>query len=229
MNLKFRNKIDSTTFDNLMEKDGNVAYELSCLASNIKKEVIQVLDSFLSLLKKYEERKPHNMFSLMLDPIFETLYLVSPFIGLEQGKAIVEKYDKKSLFPMLLICYYHLHPFVDSEKGVVDERVEEDMNLDIFEMITNTSEPTTELVNRELMIFRHYKLNVEDIRCPLHWWEKHGNMFPIVGFCVRQILGIIGSQIEIEIIFSLPRILTSIRKCHLQLENLDKLIFVSKN
>jgi hypothetical protein len=52
MNLKFRDEIDSTTFDNLMEEDGNVTYELSCLASNIKKEVIQVLDSFLSTLKK---------------------------------------------------------------------------------------------------------------------------------------------------------------------------------
>jgi hypothetical protein len=77
-----------------MEKDGNVAYELSCLASNIKKEVIQILDYFLSFLRKYEERKAHNMFSLMLDPRFKTLYFVSSFIGLEQGKAIVEKYDQ---------------------------------------------------------------------------------------------------------------------------------------
>ncbi len=26
MNLKFKNEIDSTTFDNLMEEDGNVIY-----------------------------------------------------------------------------------------------------------------------------------------------------------------------------------------------------------
>ncbi len=32
--------------DNLMEEDANVVYELSCLASNIKKEIIQVLDFF---------------------------------------------------------------------------------------------------------------------------------------------------------------------------------------
>jgi hypothetical protein len=38
INLKFRNKIDFATFDNLMEKDGNVVYELSCLASNIKQK-----------------------------------------------------------------------------------------------------------------------------------------------------------------------------------------------
>jgi len=32
----------------------------------------------------------------MLDPRFKTFYLVSSFISLEQGKAIVEEYDKKN-------------------------------------------------------------------------------------------------------------------------------------
>jgi hypothetical protein len=40
-------------------------------------------------------------------------------------------------------CYYHLHPLVESQRGVVNKRVEEEKSLDIFEMITNTSEPTT--------------------------------------------------------------------------------------
>jgi hypothetical protein len=32
-------------------------------------------------------------------------------------------------------------------------------------------------------------------------WGKHEAMFPIVGFLVCQILGIVGSQIEIEMFF----------------------------
>ncbi len=64
-------------------------------------------------------------------------------------------------------CYYHLHPLVESERGVVDQRVEEDMIFDIFEMTTNTSHPTMELVNRELLIFKHYQVDVKDIKCPL--------------------------------------------------------------
>ncbi len=44
-------------------------------------------------------------------------------------------------------------------------------------------------------------------RCPLQWREKHENMFPTVGFCARQILKIVGPQIEIEIIFSLVEFL----------------------
>jgi hypothetical protein len=34
----------------------------------MKVEVCGVLDSFLSFLRKYEEKKTHNMLSLMLDP-----------------------------------------------------------------------------------------------------------------------------------------------------------------
>jgi hypothetical protein len=50
-------------------------------------------------------------------------------------------------------------------------------------------------------------MDVKNIKCPLQWREKHESMFSIVGFCVRHILGIVGSQIEIERIFLLDRIL----------------------
>jgi hypothetical protein len=72
------------------------------------------------------------MFTLMLDPRFKTFCLVYSFIGHEQGKAIVEKYDKKSLFPMFLKCYYHLHPLVEFERGIVEQKVEEDRSLDFL-------------------------------------------------------------------------------------------------
>jgi len=83
----------------------------------------------------------------MLDPRFKTLHLVSSFIGCEQGKAIVEEYDNFFKFPMFLKCSYHLHPLVEFARDVVDQRVEEDMSLDIFEM-GNSSGPTTKLVNQ---------------------------------------------------------------------------------
>jgi len=67
MSLKFKDEIDSATLDNLMEEDGNVVYELSCLASNIKKGSSSSFRFFSFLLKKYEEKKAHNMFSLMLN------------------------------------------------------------------------------------------------------------------------------------------------------------------
>jgi hypothetical protein len=64
MNIKFRNGIDYATYGNLMWEDANVVFDLSCLVSNIKKEVVGVLDYFLSFLKNNEENKSHNMFFL---------------------------------------------------------------------------------------------------------------------------------------------------------------------
>jgi len=85
--------------------------------------------------------------------------------------------------------------------GIVDQGVEKDNSLDIFEMTTNTSEPTMELINREFFIFKHYQVDVKNMKCLSQWWEKHESMFLIVGFCVKQILGIVRSQIEMERIF----------------------------
>ncbi len=57
------------------------------------------------------------MLSLMLDPRLKTLCLVSLFIGLEQGKTSVEKYDNLKKILILMKCYYHLHPLVEFERG----------------------------------------------------------------------------------------------------------------
>ncbi len=67
------------------------------------------------------------------------------------------------------------------------------------------------------------------MKCPFQWWEKHESVFLIVGFCAKQILGIVGSQFEMERIFSLVRIFTSHKECLLQSKNLDNLIFVNTN
>ncbi len=65
------------------------------------------------LLKKYEKRKAHNILSLMLDYRFKTFHLVSSFIGCEQGKAIVEEYDKFFYFlcfsNVIIICIHWLN------------------------------------------------------------------------------------------------------------------------
>ncbi len=53
------------------------------------------------------------MFSFMLDLNFNNLCLMSSFIGLEQGKAIVEEQDKKTLYPMLK-CHHHMHPLFEN-------------------------------------------------------------------------------------------------------------------
>jgi hypothetical protein len=44
-------------------------------------------------LKKFDERKAHNMLALMLDSRFKSLCLMSSFIAHDQGLTIVEQYD----------------------------------------------------------------------------------------------------------------------------------------
>jgi len=96
-------------------------------------------------LKKYEEKKVHNTLSLMFNPRFQNLHLMFSFIGLEQVKFIVEKYNIKTLYPMLLKCYHHLHSLF--ENAIVHQGVYEDCNLDIFKMTTSTNEPTKEFAS----------------------------------------------------------------------------------
>jgi hypothetical protein len=60
LKLKKENKI-IPLFESLMEDDSIIFYELYLLAFDIRREVINVLDSFLSFLKKYKNKKAHNI------------------------------------------------------------------------------------------------------------------------------------------------------------------------
>ncbi len=88
-------------FETLMKEEFSVVLELICLTSKSKKEVCIVLDSFLSFLTKYKEKKTHNILSLMLNPRFKNLCLVSSFIHHQQGYlTIVGEYAESSLYPI---------------------------------------------------------------------------------------------------------------------------------
>jgi hypothetical protein len=114
----------------------------------MNKEVIGVIDSFISFWTKYDGKKPHNMQALMLDPRFKSLILISnPFIDHELGVAIAIKFDEKSLYFILFLkSYHHLHPLSKIESSFVNKS-NEDNSLDIFEMVTSTNDLTKELVN----------------------------------------------------------------------------------
>jgi hypothetical protein len=78
------------------------------------------------------------MLSLMLDPRFKSLRLVSFLIGRQQIVSIVEEYDQQSLFPMLLKCYHILHTMAKFEH-VANMQIDEESSLDIFEMYVGTN------------------------------------------------------------------------------------------
>lgn len=108
-----------------------------------------------------------NLFSLVLNLRFKTFHLVTSFINHEQRKVIVENFDRIFFFRMFFKCHYHLHLLAEFEKNVVDQKVEEDNNLHIFEMTTNTIDLTMELFSKELIIFKCYQANIKDFKCPI--------------------------------------------------------------
>jgi hypothetical protein len=56
--LKFKEEIiNSSAPVNLINDDSKIAFELSLFASNIKREVCGVLDSFLSFFLNFEKKK----------------------------------------------------------------------------------------------------------------------------------------------------------------------------
>jgi len=103
------------------------------------------------------------------------------------------------------------------------------IQFDIFETIVSIIELAKELINKKLLIFKRYKVDVNEIKHLFQWWKKHESMFLVMNFLARQILSIVSKQIEIEIIFSLIGILTNLRRCCLQSNFLEKLMFVNKN
>ncbi len=121
----------------------------------------------------------------------------------------MNEYDRRTLYPMILKCYHHLHP-ITKFVGCVYQIIDGDYSLDIFQQIASTSE----LVTKELLIFKHYQMDPTDIKCFLQWWGKYEAMFPRIDFLACQILNIIRSQIETDF-FSLMRILTNSKRHHL--------------
>jgi hypothetical protein len=119
LKLKEENQVVDS-FESLMDDDSIVIDELFLLFSNIRREVINVLDSFLSFFKICDNTKAHNMVSLMLNPRFKILCIISSFVGMEQDVVLVKEYDRKSLYPMLVKCHEHLHPLVRSDKNYLD-------------------------------------------------------------------------------------------------------------
>jgi hypothetical protein len=75
-----------------------------------------MFEIFLSFLKKYEIKKFHNMF-LMLNLRFKSLHLILFYIVHEENVVIIEEYNNKPVYPMLIKCYNHLHLVLEFAVG----------------------------------------------------------------------------------------------------------------
>jgi hypothetical protein len=51
-------------------------------------------------------------------------------------------------------------------------------SLDIFEMAVGTNEPSKKNVEKDLLIFKHYQVDVKEITCPLDGGRNMKCCFP---------------------------------------------------
>jgi len=103
MCLKCKEEVTNSLVQiDLIENDYGIAFELFLLAINIKRKVYGVLESFLLFFKNMKKKiSQHFMFDARP---FKSFCLVFFFIGCEKGVSIVEEYDTRSLYLMLLKC-----------------------------------------------------------------------------------------------------------------------------
>jgi hypothetical protein len=78
--------------------------------------------------------------------------------------SIVEQYDRKVLYPMLVKSYNHLYHIGDVASSSAHQDVDKDYGLDIFKMTSNNTGTTKESVTRKLLDFKRFHVNVKDIK-----------------------------------------------------------------
>jgi hypothetical protein len=64
---------------------------------------------------------------------------------------------------MFLKCYHHLHHVINQEIRFANYKVNENCNLNIFEMTSTTNELVKKLDNKNLLIFKRCLVNVKEI------------------------------------------------------------------
>ncbi len=85
------------------------------------------------------------------------------------------------------------------------------------------------LLKNELSLFHCLHVKLEIYLLPLTRWNSHEIWFPNISFVAWQFFWIPKSQIEIEQIFNIVGMLTSLWHCKLGVENLNKLVMIMKN
>lgn len=198
--------------------------ELLDLKSRMEDEVLAVLEPLLSFASNFSRQNAHNMLALMLDPRFKGLGLVRDYVGADKVVVIVLEYDNMVLLPLLMQCYKRLHPTAQSQEPVTP--ISENS---IFGAQASAEEVILEQLKSELSLFRRLHVADGEYDSPLAWWRKHEKEFRNVAFLARQILGIVGSQVEIENIFSIAGVILSQQRRRLGINHLEKLAFISKN
>ncbi len=95
--------------------------------------------------------------------VSKSLHLVFSFNGCEEGVNIIEQYDRQSLYPMPLKCYYYLFLMEKSKVECANQIKDVKFDLNFFEQNPITNEPTTKLISKEMLIFMCYQVDSKEL------------------------------------------------------------------
>jgi hypothetical protein len=123
---------------------------------------------------------------------------------------MVKDCDKWFLFPMLLKCH---HDFtVLKFEFVIDWLNNEDSRLTHLKWLLKAMSHQG-VGEYGIVGVLEGPSWCEDISCLFRWLGKHESLFPTIALMTHIFFEIVGSQIEIEKIFSLFKILMNLRRC----------------
>jgi len=102
------------------------------------------------------------------------------------------------------------------------------VKLNVFGSLASIEKAAMGFIRIEWSFFKRTTVPIDPFN-PFTRWAKHEQWFPNLTYVAQQEMGIVGSQIEIERIFSMAKVITSLKRCWLRIENLDKLVLIMKN
>jgi hypothetical protein len=193
-------------------------FEVFLFQKNMKVQIIKVIKPSFCFLIAYDLHQVHNMFALMLDPRFKFLWALENYVGWGNVIYLAIKYDAKVVIHLLMIIFYVLNLTIQAFIAQVDGSyvgaiVVERENNNIFGVNVSIKESSYVFVVGELSLFKRLFIVLATCVDPLTWWCIHKTQFPNVGFLAKQILGILGSQIETECVFNLVNVLIALQHC----------------
>ncbi len=80
-------------------------------------------------------------------------------------------------------------------------------------MIATIKDASESLLASKLSRFYHTSFNIVEIASLFSWWKAREPQSPHVGYLSQQITNIVSFEIEIERIFNVMGIFTSLRRC----------------
>jgi hypothetical protein len=86
------------------------------------------------------------------------------------------------------------------------------VELGVFGSLAFTKEVAMRLIRVELSLFKRTTMPIDPFS-PFIWWAEYEQQFPNLAYLARQVMGIVGSQIEIERIFNMVGVITSLKHC----------------